>query len=203
MSEILSHILMSLKDNVLYVYLFVFVVAFLESFAFLGLLVPGAAVVVSIGFLASKGYFDVCRIVGFAVVGAILADIVSFFMGNKYFFHIKKTKIYAKYESYFEKGEQFFKKYGGISVFIGRFIGFLRPVIPFVAGTLNMDKTQFLFWAVLSGVIWGVSYIGVGYLSGKGVDIVVAHITDADYLIVSGFIVLITVYVVVVRLKRK
>ncbi len=179
----LPMLLSSLKDNPLYIYLFIFFISFLESFAFLGLAVPGAAFVVTAGVLAYEGYFSVYLVIVFAVLGAILADIASYILGSKYFLFIKNTRLYQKYKDYFIIGELFFEKHGSKSVFLGRFVGVLRPVVPFVAGTMQMKKEIFLLWAIISGILWGVCYIGVGYFFGKGFAIVDRWTEYANYVI--------------------
>jgi len=201
MEEFSKQLLLSLKNNSLYIYIFIFIVSFLESFAFLGLIVPGAAIVVTAGLLAAKGYFSIYWLMVFAVFGAVLADLASFILGKKYFDYAAKTKIYAKYKDYFSKGEIFFKKHGGVSVFIGRFIGFLRPVIPFVAGTMKMNTAAFLFWAILSGILWGVSYIGFGYLSNEGLKYLNGLYDRLNYLIAFA-IALFAVIFFIRKVKR-
>jgi membrane protein DedA with SNARE-associated domain len=75
-----------------------------------------------------------------------------------------------KYGFYIQKGEKFFEKYGAVSVFIGRFVGVTRPVVPFVAGLLNMNRALFVVYSLLSGILWAISYYGTGYLFGAGLS---------------------------------
>ncbi len=194
MEEFSKQLLLSLKNNSLYVYVFIFIVSFTESFAFLGLIVPGAAIVVTAGLLSAKGYFNIYWLMVFAIFGAVLADLASFVLGKKYFDYVTTTKIYAKYRDYFSKGEIFFKKHGGISVFFGRFIGFLRPVIPFVAGAMKMNTAAFLFWAILSGILWGAAYIGFGYLSNEGLKLLSNLFDRLDYLTAFAIILLVMIF---------
>ncbi len=194
MQEFANHFLFSLKDHSLYVYIFIFLVSFFESFAFLGLVVPGAVFVISAGFLTYDGYFNFYFITTFAVLGAVLADIVSFYIGGLYSNSFSNTMIYEQYRGYFTAGESFFKKYGSISVFLGRFIGILRPVIPFVAGVLKMNKKTFYLWAVVSGILWGIGYIGMGYLLGKGFKLVKEYSKGVDYTAAAVLVLAALVY---------
>ena len=196
MEEFSKQLLLSLKSSSLYVYIFIFTVSFLESFAFLGLIVPGAAIVVTAGLLSAKGYFNIYWLMAFAVFGAVLADLASFVLGKKYFDYVATTKIYAKYREYFLKGEVFFKKHGGISVFFGRFIGFLRPVIPFVAGAMKMSTAAFMFWAVLSGILWGIAYIGFGYLSNEGLKLLNGLSDRLNYLTAAAIALFVMVFLI-------
>ncbi len=156
--------LLSLKSHQTYVCFFVFLVSFSESFAFVGLVVPGAVFALSAGFLAYKGYFELTPLIVAGSAGAILADIASYYLGKYYADALKSSHIYKRYRDRFAFGEAFFQKHGGKSVFIGRFVGALRPVIPFLAGMLGMKSAAFYFWAITSGILWGICYIGAGYI---------------------------------------
>jgi membrane protein DedA with SNARE-associated domain len=201
MQEIANNILIGLKEHSLYVYLLIFLISFSESFAFIGLVVPGAAFAVSSGFLAYKGYFSIYMLIIYAIFGAVLADIASFYLGTYSFDKFKKSKLYGKYRAYFEYGVEFFKKYGALSIFFGRFIGVLRPIVPFVAGSLDMKKNLFFVWAIVSGILWGVAYIGAGYFFGEGFELVKGYIKDVDYILISAILLILIVYLLKKRGK--
>ncbi len=171
MREFAQHFLLTLKTHSLYVYFFIFLVSFSESFAFVGLVVPGAVFAVSAGYLAYKGYFNLYLLMFAGAMGAIGADVASYYLGKVYGYRLEKSRWYEKYMDYFEAGKSFFKKHGGKSVFLGRFVGALRPVIPFLAGMLEMNSVSFYFWAVTSGILWAVLYMGAGYLLGGSVEL--------------------------------
>ena len=81
--------------------------------------------------------------------------------------------------SHVEAGKAFFIKHGGKSVFLGRFVGPLRQIIPFVAGVVRMEQRRFVFLNVLGGVLWAYVYIIIGYYFGanwKLVDEVISRI---------------------------
>ena len=157
----------SLKNNHLLLYSLVFVVAFLESFAFLGEFVPGAVFSVGSGYLASKGIINIYITIASAVLGAVFADVVSFYLAIWFYDDFKDKAILKKHNKIIGKGVEFFKKHGGKSVFLGRFVGALRPLVPFLAGVFKMNRYEFLFWAITSGILWGILYVGVGYFFGS------------------------------------
>jgi membrane protein DedA with SNARE-associated domain len=66
-----------------------------------------------------------------------------------------------------QRGEAFFRRHGNKSVFLGRFMGPIRGIIPFIAGLLAMDKRAFLLWNVLSGVLWATAHVLAGYFLGN------------------------------------
>lgn len=194
----LIQIVKSLSQNHAFLcYLVVFLVSYLESFAFVGLIMPGAGFAFSIGIMAYHGFFNLSYLIIAGAIGAILADISSFYLAI--FLKDKSVLLWLKkrYILYFEKGEIFFKKYGSISIFLGRFIGFTRPVIPFIAGLLKMDAKIFLTYCTLSGILWGIAYYGAGYLMGMGISL----IPGKEIKIILIIIALITI-IVIKKLKK-
>ncbi len=148
-------------------YVVVFLTSYLESFAFVGLIMPGAGIAVSLGYLASRGILNIYMVMLVGAIGAITADISSFLLAQV----IRNTNIFSFIEKRFakemKKGYIFFEKYGGISVFLGRFIGLTRPVIPFIAGLMEMRWDLFFICSLLSGILWALSYYGAGYFLGQ------------------------------------
>jgi undecaprenyl-diphosphatase len=174
-------------------YLLVFLISFVESIAFIGLAIPGTVFNIFIGFLAGKGMFDIFDLFWFAIAGAILGDGASFYLGKraKYLFH-PENRIFKS--NYLAKGEEFFKKHGPKSVLLGRFIGPIRPIIPFVAGMFKMKTKKFIFWNVLSAFAWAIFYLFLGYFLGQTWQIIAAYSTRATIFLITIVVFLILIY---------
>ncbi len=171
MEEKLISILRELAHKQLLLsYVFVFITSYLESFAFVGLIMPGAGIAITLGYLASRGILDIYPVMAAGAAGAIVADISSFYLALL----IKDSRIFSVIKQHFaphlEKGYSFFQRYGAISVFLGRFIGFTRPVIPFVAGLMEMKGSIFIISSMASGLLWALSYYGAGYFLGETLE---------------------------------
>jgi len=161
-----NHLLELIQNFSIFGYLIIFGLTFFESFAFIGLIIPGSVVVIVGGFLVSQGTLDLEDLFFFATLGAILGDSLSFYMGKKGLITFKEgNKIFKP--SLLHKGESFFKMYGDKSVFVGRFIGWVRPIVPFIAGIFNLDRKTFLLWNISSALIWAASHIALGYFFGQ------------------------------------
>lgn len=148
-----------------------------------GEIVPGTVLVVLAGFLSAQGFLDMGYLVWFATIGAILGDWLSFYLGAKgtNFFRSENKLLKA---AHLQLGERFFYQHGSKSVFLGRFIGPLRPIIPFVAGLSKMDKKKFLFWNIISAFLWSTSYLALGFFFGSSLAIIEAWTTLAGYIFV-------------------
>ncbi len=165
-------------------YWLIFLIAFSESLAFVGTIIPGSILIYLAGFLASRGYFSIINLIWFTTAGAILGDGLSYFLGTKGK-HLFKNENKLLKLSHLEKGEEFFRKHGPKSVFIGRFVGPLRPIIPFIAGLSRMDKKTFFLWNISSAILWSVSHLLVGYFFGGAIGVIEAWTTRAGIVVAS------------------
>lgn len=141
-----------------------FVLAFVESAPFVGVFVPGATLISVGGFLASQGYLHTWKIVIFAGLGAIVGDFFSYSMGRWGGDFIKRKG--AQDKKLIRHGEAFFKKHGNKSIFLGRFFGPIRAIIPFIAGLSKMKRRPFIFWNFVSAIGWAMLNVFLGYFSG-------------------------------------
>ncbi len=144
----------------------IFLFSFLESLVVIGLLTPGTLMILFAGFLISGGRLDFYPVFFLTILGAVLGDLISFYLGEK---GVKLFKEEAKILKItrLKNGQEFFKKHGGKSIFFGRFIGPLRSVVPFTAGTFKMDYKKFLFWNLTSAAFWAFSYLFLGLIFGE------------------------------------
>ena len=141
-----------------------FFLAFIESAPLVGVFIPGATLISIGGFLASQGILDTWDIIFFATIGAIIGDFFSYSLGRWGGNWMKDKKVINR--RLLLHGERFFIKYGNRSVFLGRFFGPIRAIIPFVAGLSKMKKRPFIFWNILSAIGWAALNVFAGYFSG-------------------------------------
>ena len=149
----------------------IFCIAFAESMAVIGLLVPGAALMLASGALIAAGALPFWPTMAWAAAGAIMADGCSFWLGHHYRENIRSFRLLANHPHMLAQGERFFRHHGGKSVFIGRFVGPVRPVIPLVAGMLGMRPLQFVLYNVLSGLLWAPAYLLPGMAFGASLSL--------------------------------
>lgn len=147
-------------------------ISFLESVALLGIFVPGSVFIVFAGFLATHGKGSIVVIMAVSALGAIVGDLLSYWVGARLGSRLLKSRSFLKRKKLLEKARHFFADHGGKSVLFGRFIGFLRPFIPFVAGSAHMRRWRFVLYALLSGLLWGLAYPGLGYFFGTSWEMV-------------------------------
>jgi membrane protein DedA with SNARE-associated domain len=144
----------------------VFVIAFLEALVGIGLIMPGSVLTVFSGWLAFQGKAPIATIMVAAGLGALLGDLLSYWLGARFGVHLWRWGLLKKRQNLIHLAELFFFEHGGKSIFFGRFLGPIRGLVPFVAGASHMRPGAFSCYAVISGILWGISYPGLGYLGG-------------------------------------
>lgn len=179
-------------------YLVIFFAAFLESAAFMGFIVPGESIVILSGFLASQGYLELGNCIPVIAIGAVLGDAAGYFLGKvvgRGYFERHKRLLFLK-EKHILKAEEYFRKHGGKTVFIGRFIGFLRAMGPFAAGMSKMRYRSFFIYDVAGGIVWAATFTLLGYFFGESWQLVEKWSGRAGLffafvlLVIAGFIYL-------------
>ena len=142
-------------------------ISFLESFALLGLLVPGVVLLFSLSAIANNINVSPLLLMLFGATGALAGDVLSFMIGRHFQSNIASWRWLRRHQSWLDQGAWFIKKWGWISVIIGRFLGPLRPVVPVVAGTLGMQPKIFIPLNIITVLFWAPAYLLPGYFTGE------------------------------------
>ncbi len=153
-------------------YLLVGGLAFLETGAFVGLVAPGETAVIAGGVFAGQGNLDLFVLLGLVWVACVAGDSVSYYLGRRLgrgflLRHGPKMKITEERLHYVE---DFFERRGGLTILIGRFIGLVRALAPFVAGASRMPYTRFLPYDVVGSGAWAATFVLLGYFSWRNID---------------------------------
>ena len=164
MEHLAAELLTFIKANPGWAMSVIAITAFGESFAFLSLLFPGTTILIASGGLVQAGVIPFYSTALAGITGAVLGDAISFWLGQKFGPLLPGIWPFRKHPEMLERGAAFFRRFGGLSVFIGRFFGPLRAVIPIAAGTLRMPAGFFYVANTLSALIWAPALIYSGQL---------------------------------------
>ena len=164
----------------------VFVVALMESLVVLGLLIPGAALLFGVGALMATGSLPIPSILFWTVAGAIVGDLTSFLLGQHYHQRLRVIWPFRRYPRLVNRGVDFFVRHGGKSVFMARFIGPLRPIVPAIAGMMNMTTPRFLLVDSIACLLWAPVYILPGMVFGASLGLA-AEVAGRLVVLLVGF----------------
>ncbi|MEN8179174.1 MAG: VTT domain-containing protein [Pseudomonadota bacterium] len=171
MADLFNQLLDWVSNNTLWAGVAVFFVAFSESVAILGLLVPGVVLMFGFGALIATGALEFWPVFCWAVAGAVAGDGLSFWFGRHFQHQLREFWPFSRHPKTLQRGIDFFQRYGGKSVAIGRFFGPVRAVIPLVAGMLDMPAWRFAIANLLSALVWAPAYLLPGVVLGASLEL--------------------------------
>ena len=188
-----------IMENMGYVGLFILMI--LES---LSLPIPSEVILPFTGYLIYIGRLNLIlalidSIIA-SLVGSLILYLLSYYVG--YSIVLKLGKYIGISKRHLDAAEQWFNKYGGISVFLAKFIPGIRALISIPAGVARMNVWLFMVYTIMGSIIWNIVLIYIGLSLGPawktGLTLVSKYI---DYLALA-LIVVIILLVIVVRSRR-
>jgi membrane-associated protein len=162
----LDGLLTDLSDRLgAWTYALVAAMAFLETGAFVGLIAPGETAVVLGGVVAARGEVDLGAMIALTWAAAALGDLASFMVGRRLGrrFLLARGPRVGITRARLERVEGFFDRHGPKAILVGRFVGIVRAVAPFLAGASNMRLRAFLPWSLLGTALWSSTFVLIGY----------------------------------------
>ena len=148
-----------IRDYGVYIYLFLFLVIFVETGVVVMPLLPGDSLLFAVGLIASTtGQIDIYTVIPLLILAALLGDNVNYFVGKKFGDFIQsKEKILFLKKSHIEETERYFEENGGKTVILARFIPIVRTIAPFVAGAGEMKYRTYLMYCISGAILWVTS----------------------------------------------
>jgi membrane protein DedA with SNARE-associated domain len=201
--EILQYLLELINSLGNWSYLIIFSAAALECAAFAGLLVPGESLVLASGFFAHRGLLSLELVIPVAALGAIAGDNIGYLLGSRLGrdWLLRRGSRFGLRRRRLNQVEDFFRRQGSKAVFVGRFIGFARALVPFVAGASRMPYRKFFIYDAVGAALWTVAFVTLGYIVGASWRLAEKWISRTS--LILGLLVLGAVLVVALRRRRK
>ena len=164
-------------------YALVGALAFLETGAFVGLIAPGETAVVLGGVVAAEGGVDLPLMLAITWSAAALGDLASFWLGRRLGrrFLVQHGPRLGVTPPRLARVDDFFDRHGGKAILIGRFIGLVRAVAPFLAGSSGMRLRAFLPWSLAGTAAWATTFTLVGYAFHDSFSTAAKHLTHAAF----------------------
>jgi membrane-associated protein len=148
-------------------YLFMFLLIFCETGLVVTPFLPGDSVIFALGALAAAGGLDAGILAGVLMSAAVLGNVVNYAIGCKLgpaVFRSEKSRFFRR--EYLDKAHEFYEKYGGMAVILGRFMPIIRTFVPFVAGIGRMGYARYTLFNFIGSVSWVALFLAGGYFFG-------------------------------------
>lgn len=149
-------------------YFVLFMIIFLENGLLPAAFLPGDSLLVLVGVLIAKGAMGFPETVILLTIAASLGCWLSYvqgrWLGNSVTVQNWLSHLPPRYH---QRAHQLFHKHGLSALLIGRFIAFVRTLLPTIAGLSGLSNARFQFFNWMSGFLWIIILTTLGYLLGN------------------------------------
>lgn len=143
-------------------------IVYAETGFLVGLFLPGDTLLVVVGVFAAHGDLPLVWSMVVICIAAILGDNTGYYIGRKSGPHIFKRHTGLLFRAeYVERAEQFYEKHGGKTILIARFFGYVRTMVPIIAGVAKMSQPRFIVYNVVGAIVWTLFFVLLGYWVGE------------------------------------
>ena len=146
---------------------------------------PSEVVLPPAGYLAAQGRMNVWLALGAGLTGSLIGACINYYLAvflGRPLLH-KYHRYFLMREASLERAEQFFRRQGEISTFVGRLIPVIRQLISLPAGVARMRLDRFALYTALGAGIWCTILTFIGWEVGRHAEVVAgldALIGDPD-----------------------
>lgn len=149
----------------------IFITAFLECLALVGIILPGVVLMFGLAVIAGSSSLGLPSALLLAWLGGLSGDFLSYALGYRLQNKVPKLPLLRTHPQWIASAEIHFERYGALSLLLGRFIGPLRPILPLVAGMLSMPFARFTMVSIIAAAGWAVAYTLPGWMVGAAFDL--------------------------------
>ena len=176
-------------------------IVFAETGLFFGFFLPGDYLLFLAGLFCALDKIDVNIVtLYFGILGAgILGNFAGYWFGHRtgpMLFKRKDSILFKR--KYVIMAEEFFQKYGGTALIIGRFVPIIRTFAPIFAGVVQLNFKRFVLFNILGAIMWVSLLTLTGYYLGVKFPWIIDYV---EYIIV-GLIVIAFLPIVIALLKK-
>lgn len=162
---------------------------FAESGLLFGFFFPGDSLLFTAGFLASQEILKIETLVIGCFASAVLGDSTGYYIGHKFgrkLFHKENSLFFHK--DHLKRASDFYKKHGGKTIVLARFMPIIRTFAPIAAGIGEMNYKNFLFFNLAGGALWAIGITLAGYFLGRIIPDVDKYLLPVIILIILASI---------------
>jgi membrane-associated protein len=184
----------------LWIYAILFLIIFAETGFVVTPFLPGDSLLFAVGALAAvdtSGTLNATIVSAVLIAAAILGNTLNYSIGRA----IGPPAFSGRYRflkvEYLQRTEEFFQRYGGMTIVVSRYMPIIRTFAPFVAGVGRMPYGRFQAYNIAGGTSWVLIFVWGGFLFGN------IPIVKDNFGIVTILIIIVSVLPVVIAMFRR
>ncbi|ARC53493.1 DedA family protein [Candidatus Riesia pediculischaeffi] len=144
------------------IYIVLFFILFCENGLLFASFLPGDSLLILTGLLIARNKIDFFKTIVVLTAGTSLGSWIGYLQGRWFG---KNDKFGAMFfcKKYQKKAHLLLENYGLFALFLGRFLAFVRTILPMITGFLGFSHKKFQIFNWISGITWTFVLISVGY----------------------------------------
>jgi len=164
-------------------------IVFAETGMFFGFFLPGDYLLFLAGLFCALDKIDVDIVtMYFGILSAgILGNFAGYWFGYRagpMLFKRKNSLLFKR--KYVVMAEEFYQKYGGTALIIGRFVPIIRTFAPIFAGVVKLNFRKFVLYNIFGAFLWVSLLTLTGYALGVKVPEIINYV---EYIIVALIVI--------------
>ncbi len=183
-------------------FILILFIIFAETGLFFGFFLPGDYMLFLSGLFCASGLLevDIYTLCGGMIAAGVLGNFVGYWFGYRagpMLFTRKESWLFKR--KYVVMAEEFYNKYGGAALILGRFMPIIRTFAPIFAGVVKLDFKRFVAFNIFGCLLWVLILTLLGYFLGREFPQIVDYI---EYIVIA-FIALATAPIIIALIRRK
>lgn len=179
-------------------YIILFAIIFFETGVVFTPFLPGDSLLFAAGAFAALGSLNIYALLILLFIAAVLGDTANYWIGHFFGKHIVAHPMIPIDEEHIKETQKFYKKHGGKTIILARFMPIIRTFAPFVAGIGSMNYSQFILYNLIGALLWVVIATLAGYFFGN-----IPFVQENFSLVIIGVVIISVIPIFYEILTRK
>jgi len=187
-----------------------FTVALLMAIESTFMPLPSELVIPFAAYKAAQGDLNVFLVILFGTIGALCGALInyslSYFLGRPLIYKFAGSKlgrVFLLSEEKVMHAEDYFKRNGKSSTFIGRLVPGVRHLISIPAGLSKMNLRDFIFYTLIGAGIWNIILSIIGYYVYEMREKIFPYLDDILYILGAVFVIYLIIRAIRNRKNKK
>jgi membrane protein DedA with SNARE-associated domain len=173
-------------------YLVLAALIFLDRAAFIGIVLSGELILAVGGIFAGRGQLSVALVIVIGACAGVLGEVTSYWLGRRYGVHITRRLPFAnRFNKHLAGTRDYFRRNGGKTVFVGRYVSVVGTFLPFVAGMSKMEFRRFLPFDVAAVTLWASAVTLIGYTLNSQIELVDRILSQFGWALLAAVLLLV------------
>lgn len=171
--------------------------------------IPSEAMLIPAGALIAQGKMNFLMVFTFGLLGSLIGSMFTFFvglfLGRKTIEHFssKYGKIFFIGKNELDRTEEYYKRHGEVTTFVGRLLPGVRHLISLPAGFSKMNVFRFCLFTGLGAGFWSLVLIWIGWLAEKNKALFLQHPTWLTLFVILIAVLMVSAYIIFIRHRNK